>query len=107
MANRNVAHFGITRYSDLTSEEFAAAHLNKNMSHIVEARLKTIQDQQPKNVSTTLKVDNVKYEFTNNNEYNRYPMFYKQELLQKNLNFIPMEVDWYVDTNPLNSFNKN
>lgn len=94
MMHESTAHFGITRYSDLTAEEFAALNLNKNMSHIVTARLKSIQDNQSKNVNSTIKINDIKYEFTNNNGYDSYPSFYKPKLLDKNVNFIPLNIDW-------------
>lgn len=94
MAQNTTAHFGINRFSDLTPQEFEALRLNSNMSLIVGARLKSIQDKLPKNATSTVKVSEVKYEFTDNNEYDRYPTFYKPNLLQKNLNFIPLKVDW-------------
>ncbi|XP_055327078.1 cathepsin O-like [Sitodiplosis mosellana] len=93
-AENATAHFGVTRYSDLTPEEFEAIHLNRNMSHIIGARLKSIQQTPLKNVNSTIKVNEVKYEFTDNNEFDRYPSFYKQNLLEQNVNFIPMKVDW-------------
>lgn len=96
MAQNATAHFGVTRWSDLTPEEFEATHLNQNMSHIIGARLKSIQQMPSKNVNSTLNLDEVKYEFTDNNEYDRYPSFYKQNLLKKNINFLPLKVDWYV-----------
>lgn len=95
-AENTTAHFGVTRYSDLTPVEFEAIHLNRNLSHIVGARLKSIQQMPAKNVNSTIPVNEVKYEFTDNNDYDRYPSFYKPNLLKKNLNFIPMRVDWYV-----------
>lgn len=98
-AHNSTAHFGVTRYSDLTMDEFAAYNLNKNMSHIVGARLKSIQDKPKKNVTTSMKVTDIKYAFTDNNEYDRYPSFYKEKLLEQNLNFIPLKVDWYVAEN--------
>lgn len=88
------AHFGVTPFSDLTPEEFEGMQLNKNMSHIVKARLLNIQDKQPKNISSPIKVNEIKYTFTDDNNYDRYPSFYKPDLLEKNLNFIPMKVDW-------------
>ncbi|XP_031635960.1 cathepsin O-like [Contarinia nasturtii] len=94
MAHNSTVHFGITPYSDLTPAEFAALHLNKNMSHIVAARLKGIQENPPVNINSTMKINNIKYEFTNNNDYDRYPSFYKPKLLNKNINFTPLKVDW-------------
>lgn len=94
MAHDTTAHFGINRYTDLTPQEFQELRLNRNMSLIVGSRLKSIQSKPIKNVTATLKINDVKYEFTDNNESNRYKLFYKPTLLQTNLNYIPMSVDW-------------
>lgn len=94
MAHEPTAHFGINRYTDLTPQEFQELRLNRNMSLIVGARLKSIQSKPIKNVTATVKINDVKYEFTDNNESNRYKSFYKPTLLQTNLNYIPMSVDW-------------
>lgn len=94
MAHNATAHFGINRYSDLSPQEFETLHLNRNMSLIVGARLKSIKDKLPTNATTSVKVNEIKYEFTDNNSFDRYPSFYKPNLLQKNLNFIPLKVDW-------------
>lgn len=95
MAHNATAHFGINRYSDLTPEEFQALRLNRNLSLIVGARLKSIQEKQPSNnTSSLINTSNVKYVFTDNNAYDRYPSFYKPTLLHKNINFIPLKVDW-------------
>lgn len=88
------AHFGVTKYSDLTPDEFKVLHLNKQMTHIVRARIESIKDKPKKNISSAIKVNDFKYEFTDNNDYDRYPSFYKEKLLERNLNFMPLKVDW-------------
>lgn len=95
MAHNATAHFGINRFSDLTPDEFQALRLNRNLSLIVGARLKSIEAKQPLNKTSSLvNTNEVKYVFTDNNEYSRYPLFYKPTLLHQNLNFIPLKVDW-------------
>lgn len=94
MAHNSTAHFGINRYSDLTPQEFQELRLNRNMSLIVGARLQSIQSKGPSNATTSFKANDIKYVFTDNNEFDRYPSFYKSVLLQKNLNFVPLKVDW-------------
>lgn len=88
------AHFAVTKYSDLTPEEFRSKHLNEQMSPIVRARVQSIKDKPAKNISSAIKVNEFKYEFTDNNDFDRYPAFYKEKLLERNLNFIPLKVDW-------------
>lgn len=73
------------------------------MSLIVGARLKSIKDKLPTNATTSVKVNEIKYEFTDNNNFDRYPSFYKPNLLQKNLNFIPLKVDWWVINTSISS----
>lgn len=94
IAQNATAHFGVTRYSDLTQEEFRTTNLNPTMSHIVKARLKSIQDKPQKNITSSMKVNEIEYKFTDGNDYNQYPSFYKPDLLQQNLNFIPLKIDW-------------
>lgn len=95
MAHNATAHFGINRFSDLTPDEFQALRLDRNLSLIVGARLKSIGEKPPsRNASTLVNVNEVKYVFTDNNAYDRYPSFYKPTLLHQNLNFIPLKVDW-------------
>lgn len=95
MVHNATAHFGINRFSDLTPDEFQALRLNRNLSLIVGARLKSADMQPPNtNTSSLVKTTDIKYVFTDNNAYDRYPTFYKPTLLHKNLNFIPLKVDW-------------
>lgn len=95
MAHNATAHFGINRYTDLTPDEFQALRLNRNLSLIVGARLKSIEGKKPpSNASSLIDANEVKYFFTDNNGFERYPSFYKPSLLHKNLNFIPLKVDW-------------
>lgn len=95
MAHNATAHFGINRFSDLTTDEFQALRLNRNLSLIVGARLKSVEAKPPaSNASSLINVNDTKYVFTDNNAYDRYPTFYKPTLLHKNLNFIPLKVDW-------------
>lgn len=94
MAHNTTAHFGINLYSDLTPQEFQELRLNRNMSLIVGARLKSIQSKPIRNTTASVKINDIKYEFTDNNESNRYQSFYKPILLQTNLNYIPISVDW-------------
>lgn len=93
-AHNGTTHYGVNQFSDLTSTEFARVRLSPNISKIVTARLNSIKEKPQKNSSTLVQVTDFQYIFTDNNELDRYPTFYKQKLLQKNLNFVPLNVDW-------------
>lgn len=96
-AINSAARFGVNRFSDLSADEFSAIHLNRNLSHFVKIRFDSVREvQSQKNLTSLLNVTDFKYSFTDNNRYDRYPMFYNMTLLQRNLNFIPLRVDWLV-----------
>lgn len=85
------AHYGITKYSDLTEEEFARHHLNKKINRFVSSRMKNIK-RKPSNLTTSSDfIDD--YQFTRF-EDEIYRNFYSKNLMAKNLNFIPMKMDW-------------
>lgn len=88
------AHYGVTKYSDLSSDEFVSLHLNKNMSHIIGARLKNIKEDPKTKITKIVNAKDVNYKFTYNVTPDSYRTFYKLDLLNKNLNFIPLKVDW-------------
>lgn len=93
-AHNGTTHYGVNQFSDLTSSEFATVRLNSNISKIVGARLQSIKEKPQKNPSTLINVTDFQYIFTDNNELDKYSKFYKQKLLEKNLNFVPLKVDW-------------
>lgn len=84
------AHYGVTRYSDLTEEEFRRNHLNGKISHFVGARLDSIK-RKPSNISIPIKIV-IQDVFDAENE--KYRLFYNNSLMDKNLNYIPLKVDW-------------
>lgn len=93
MAHNATAHFGVTRYSDLNAEEFAFTHLNPTMSKVIGRRLESQKSKPQTNETDFLKVGNIHYDFPNGASYD-YQSFYDPKLLQKNLNFVPLQVDW-------------
>lgn len=87
------AHYGVTKYSDLSSEEFASLHLSKDMSHIIGARLKSSKNKTNTPLTVNANAD-INYSFTYNAISDPYRTFYKLDLINKNVNFVPMKVDW-------------
>lgn len=95
-ATNAAAQFGINRFSDLTADEFSVNHLNRNLSHMVAMRLESIKNQTQQNLSSLVNVADIELAFTDNNRFDRYPLFYNMTLMRKNLNFLPLKVDWFV-----------
>lgn len=94
-AANSAAQFGVNRFSDLSADEFSTVNLNPKLSHFVKIRLNNIgRNESQNNLSSLLNVAGFEYFFTDNNYYDRYPLFYNTTLLKKNLNFIPLRVDW-------------
>lgn len=87
-------HYGITKYSDLSSNEFASLHLNKIMSHMIGARLKGVKENPKTKTPKLVNTKDINYKFTYNVTPDSYRTFYKLDLLNKNLNFVPLKVDW-------------
>lgn len=98
-ASNSAAQFGVNRFSDLTADEFSSEHLNRNLSHMVSMRLESIKNATQQNVSSLVNVADIHIAFTDNNRYDRYPLFYNMTLMKNNLNFLPLKVDWLVIAN--------
>lgn len=79
----------------MTADEFARSQLNEKLSDVIKIRLESIKEQPQRNLSSLLNVTEYDYSFTDNNRFDRYPKFYNTSLLKKNLNFLPLRVDWF------------
>lgn len=79
----------------MTADEFARSQLNEKLSDVIKIRLESIKEQPQRNLSSLLNVTEFDYSFTDNNRFDRYPKFYNTLLLKKNLNFLPLRVDWF------------
>lgn len=82
------AKFGITKYSDLSQDEFLSQKLSKNLSQIL-----TNKYVYNKPINKTIEFSNMPVQFLDDKS-NNYRSFYSQGLLHQNLNFIPLKVDW-------------
>lgn len=93
IANQNMqtnatAKFGVTKYSDLSRDEFLSQKLSRNLSHFMSDNLVYNKPNY------TIKADDTPIHFLDENNADRFRAFYSQGLLHKNLNFIPLKVDW-------------
>lgn len=98
MKKNATAEYGITRYSDLTSDEFLGPHLmTKNATHAVREQMTNIKYEpfivSPKQALINLTIG-ANGAIANEILGESYQSFYDPKLMKKNLNFLPLHVDW-------------
>lgn len=89
MQTNATAKFGITKYSDLSPDEFISKKLSSNLSQLLSNKY-----AYNKPINGGMKFNEMPIHFLEENSSNNYRSFYSQGLLHKNLNFIPIKVDW-------------
>lgn len=100
MQKNATAEYGITRYSDLTTDEFLGPRLaTKNITHIMHEQMNSIKYKPLATPSQKIPMKIViatATNGTNEDEYlgDSYRTFYDPKLMAKNLNYVPLNVDW-------------
>lgn len=100
MRKNTTAEYGITKYSDLTADEFLGPRLiTKNVTHIVHEQMVSLKYKTSLTSSQSAPVKiviNTNSSVNDNDDYigDSYRSFYDPKLMAKNLNYVPLEVDW-------------
>lgn len=98
MKKNATAEYGITRYSDMTADEFLGPRLTpKNLTLIVREQMTSVKykpfttEPQAAFLNLTIGANgSIDDELLGDG----YRSFYDPRLLAKNLNFVPLQVDW-------------
>lgn len=98
MNNNATAEYGITRYSDMTADEFLGPRLTpRNLTRIISEQMNSVK-YQPLTISPQATAVNIV--ITTNgtaaDDYvgSSYRSFYDPKLMATNLNYVPLQVDW-------------
>lgn len=98
MKNNATAEYGITKYSDMTADEFLGPRLTpRNLTHTVREQMNSVKYQS---LTTPPQAAAINILITANgtvgDDYleNSYRSFYDPKLMASNLNYVPLQVDW-------------
>lgn len=97
MAENATAKYGITQYSDLSPDEFLLQNLHQNLTRYVHEGLSIAKSGKMLETPIEILTNELKETIPLTNDGDKIRSFYSPALLRKNLNFIPIKVDWFVD----------